>query len=96
MRAIGTLTLLCGVLLLGVLAQTVPDGRGQPAPLAGAAALHTDSGDPGGLFAADDDPMAHLATSTPLPRRSLPQIAPRTPTGASVDLTPPGPVPRGA
>jgi hypothetical protein len=96
MRQIGTLALLCGLLLFAVLTLTAPDGRGLPAPVAETAALCSDSGDPGGLFASDDDPIAHLATSAPLLRPRLPQIAPSTPPGDSIDLTPPGPVPRGA
>ena len=96
MRQISILTLLCGLLLFAGLALTVPDGRGLPAPVADTAALCSDSGGPDGLFASDDDPIAHLAMSAPLPRPSLPQIADRTPTGDSIDLTPPGPVPRGA
>jgi hypothetical protein len=96
MRPIATLALLCGLLLFAVLAQIVPDGRAWSAPIADTAALQTDSGDPGGLFASDDDPIAHLAASASLARPRRPQIAPRTPTGDSIDLTPPGPVPRGA
>ena len=96
MRPIATLALLCGLLLFAVLAQTMPDGRAWSAPIADTVALQTDSGDPGGLFAADDDPIAHLAVSASLARPNLPQIASRTPTGDSIDLTPPGPVPRGA
>ena len=96
MRQIGTLALLCGLLLFAVLALTVPEGRGLPAPVAETAALCSDSGDPGGLFASDDDPIAHLTASAPLPTPSLPQIAHRTSPGDSIDLTPPGPVPRGA
>lgn len=96
MRRIGTLALLCGLLLFTVLAQTVPAGRGLPAPVAVTAALQSDSDDSGGLFASDDDPIAHLTASAPLPRPSLPQTAPRILPGDSIDLTPPGPVPRGA
>jgi hypothetical protein len=96
MRQLGTLALLCGLLLFAVLALTVPDGRGLPAPVAETAALGSDSGGPGGLFASDDDPIAYLAMGAPLPRPRLPQVAPSSPPGDSIDLTPPGPVPRGA
>jgi hypothetical protein len=96
MRKIGTLALLGGLLLFAALAQIAPGERGLSAPVAETAALQSDGGDPGGLFAADDDPIAHLAAGAPLSRPSLPQMAPRTPTGDSIDLTPPGPVPRGA
>jgi hypothetical protein len=96
MGRIGTLALLCGLLLFAALAQIAPGDRGLAAPVAETAALHSDSSDPGGLFAADDDPIAHLTAGAPLSRPSLPQMAPHTPTGDSIDLTPPGPVPRGA
>ena len=97
MRRIGTLALLCGLLLFAALAQTVDSGRGLPAPVGLSAALCDDTGgDPGGLFAADDDPIACLGTGASPSRLRLSQIAPAGPSGDSIDLTPPGPVPRGA
>ncbi len=95
MREIGTLALLCGLLLFAALAQVAPGDRGLAAPVAETAALHSDSGDPGGPVAADDDLIAQLAAGAPPARPGLPQMAPRTPTGDSIDLIPPGPIPRG-
>jgi hypothetical protein len=96
MRRVGTLALLSGLLLFAALAQIAPSDRGLFAPAGHTAALHGDGGDPGGLFAADDDRLAHPTAGLPLIRPSLPQMAPRLPAGDSIDLPPPGPVPRGA
>ena len=96
MRRIGTLALLCGLLFCATLALTVPGGRQLRASQGSTAAWHSADGDSGGLFASDDDPIAQPATGAPLPRPSLPQIAPLIRAGDSIDLTPPGPVPRGA